>query len=110
MVLVLMEALEGFMDRTVLKTVMHGGGSIMVWRSMTAMGPGLICQVQGRMSTSTIKSWRRIRLVHLQNTTSIHCRLYFNMTTISSTRRNQSSLGLRINRFVSWNGQYNLPI
>jgi hypothetical protein len=40
---------KGLTDRTVLKTVMHGGGSIMVWGSMTAMGPGLISQIQGKM-------------------------------------------------------------
>jgi hypothetical protein len=31
------------------KIVKHGRGSIMVWGSMTTMGPGLICQIQGRM-------------------------------------------------------------
>jgi hypothetical protein len=41
--------LEGLMDRTMLKTIKHGRGSIMVWRSVTAMEPGLICQVQGKM-------------------------------------------------------------
>jgi hypothetical protein len=37
------------MDRTVLKTVKHGGGSIMVWGSMIGMGPSLICHIQGKM-------------------------------------------------------------
>lgn len=43
-------ATEGLTNRTVQKTVKHGGGSLMVWGCMSARGPGLICQVEGRMN------------------------------------------------------------
>jgi DDE superfamily endonuclease/Transposase len=35
--------------RTVNQTVKHGGGSIMIWGSMTARGVGFMCKIEGRM-------------------------------------------------------------
>jgi transposase len=42
--------LEELSERTVIPTVKHGGGSIMVWGSMSIHGPGMIHRIEGRLN------------------------------------------------------------
>ena len=42
--------IKGFTNLIVQKIVKHGGGSIMVWRCMTAISLGLIYWVEGKMN------------------------------------------------------------
>ncbi len=51
---------EEYIDKRVLPTVKHGGGSVMVWGCMSAAGTGELQFVEGTMNlTCTVPYWIR---------------------------------------------------
>lgn len=52
-------------ERTVIPTVKHGGGSVMIWGCMCIHGPGMMCRIEGRLNQH---GYQKILEEHLYGT------------------------------------------
>ena len=59
---------EAFVEKNTLRTVKHGGGSIMVWDCVTAGGTGNIVRVEGRMDSTKYQE-----IIEANVQTSVQC-------------------------------------
>ena len=51
---------EAIVEKNTLLTVKHGGGSIMLWICVAAVGTGHIVQVEGRMDSTKYQEFQRL--------------------------------------------------
>jgi hypothetical protein len=74
-----------------IPTVMHGGGSIMLWRCFSAVGTGMLVRIKGKMNGAKYKEILDEKL--LQSAQDLRLGRRFNRTmTLSSQPRQQEWL------------------